>query len=198
MPAGGIITRPEAAVRPATPADAADMARLGDIAGHGLSRYLWARQAAPGEDPLAVGARRAARDEGAFSWRRAVIAETGGHVAGLLVTYRIADAPAPLADLPPMFHPIQALENRVPGSLYVNMLATYPAFRRRGVATALLAEAARRAATARGLSLIVADDNHDARRLYRGFGFTEIAEEPLVAEGWTTRSRAWVLMAKPR
>ena len=115
----------------------------------------------------------------------------------MLVTYTIAEAPEPLDDLPPMFRPLQALENRVPGSLYVNMLATYPAFRRRGVATLLLAEAGRQAATARGLSLIVADDNHDARRLYRAFGFAEVAEEPLVADGWVTESRAWVLMLKP-
>lgn len=183
-------------LRPARRSDAVDMARLGDLAGAGLSRHLWAQQAAPGEDPLGVGARRAARDEGAFSWTRAVIAEVDGVTAGMLVTYLVGAEPEPVDDLPPMFRPLQALENRVPGSLYVNMLATYPAFRRRGVATALLAEAERRAATARGLSLIVADDNRDARRLYRAFGLVEIAEEPLVADGWDTPSRAWVLMMK--
>lgn len=174
------------------------MARLGDLAGAGLSRHVWAQQAAPGEDPLAVGARRAARDEGAFSWTRAVIAEADGVTAGMLVTYLVGDEPEPVDNLPPMFRPLQALENRVPGSLYVNMLATYPAFRRQGVATALLAEAERRAATARGLSLVVADDNRDARRLYRAFGLVDVAEEPLVADGWETASRTWILMAKQR
>ena len=48
--------------------------------------------------PFAVGTRRAARDEGAFSWRNAVIAELGGAVAGGLVAYRIGDAPEPLDD----------------------------------------------------------------------------------------------------
>ena len=38
--------------------------------------------------------------------------------------------------LPAMFRPLQALENRAPGTQYVNVLATYPAFRRRGVARA--------------------------------------------------------------
>ena len=37
-----------------------------------------------------------------------------------------------------------------------------------------------------------------ARRLYRAFGFAEVAEEPLVADGWVTASRAWVLMLKAR
>jgi ribosomal protein S18 acetylase RimI-like enzyme len=182
-------------LRPATREDAHDMARLGDLAGGGLSRHLWTRQAEPGEDPLAVGARRAARDDGPFSWRNAVIAEVGGATAGMLVTYRVGDAPEPLEDLPPMFRPLQALENRVPGTTYVNMLATYAAFRRRGVATALLAEAERQA-DGGGLSLIVADDNLDARRLYRGLGFVEIAEEALVPEDWVTSSRAWVLLLK--
>ena len=185
-------------LRPARRSDAADMAGLGDLAGGGLSHHLWAQEAAPGEDPLVVGARRAARDDGAFSWREAVIAEVGGRTAGMLLTYRTPEAPEPVDDLPPMFRPLQALENRVPGTLYVNMLATYPAFRRRGVASALLAEAERRAAATRGLSLVVADDNHEARGLYRARGFAEIAEEPLVADGWVTNSRAWVLMLKSR
>lgn len=183
-------------LRPARRGDAPDMARLGDLAGTGLSRYIWAQQAAPGEDPLTVGARRAARDEGAFSWTHAVIAELSDLTAGMLVTYVVGDEPEPVAELPPMFRPLQALENRVPGSLYVNMLATYPGFRRRGVATALLAEAERQAATTRGLSLVVADGNRDARRLYGAFGFAEVAEEPLVADGWETPSRAWILMVK--
>ena len=138
--------RPEAAaLRPARPGDAADLARLVELASEGLAGYLWARMAAPGED--AAGRRRparAARDEGAFSWRNAVMAEIGGAVAGGLVTYRIGEAPEPLDALPAMFRPLQALENRAPGTQYVNVLATYPAFRRRGVARALLAEAERR------------------------------------------------------
>ena len=42
-----------------------------------------------------------------------------------------------------MFRPLQGLENRAPGTHYLNVLATYPAFRRRGVASRLLAEAER-------------------------------------------------------
>ena len=190
--------RSQPVLMPARPGDAADMARLADLAGGGLPRHLWARQAAPGEDWIAVGTRRAAWEEGPFSWPNAVIAGVGGATAGMLVTYRVADAPEPLDALPPMFRPLQSLENRVPGSLYVNMLATYPAFRRQGVGWALLAEAERQGATARGLSLVVADDKAEARRLYRAFGFVEIAQEALVPEDWQTTSRAWVLMTKPR
>jgi ribosomal protein S18 acetylase RimI-like enzyme len=185
-----------ARLRPARREDAADLARLVDLASEGLTSYLWARMAGPGEDAFALGVRRAARDEGSFSWRNAVMAELDRQVAGGLVTYRIGDEPAPLDELPPMFRPLQALENRALGTQYVNVLATYPAFRRRGVATRLLAEASRRAGR-RGLSLIVADRNEPARRLYRAFGFREAAEEAIVKEDWSSISDAWVLMLKP-
>ena len=119
-----------------------------------------------------------------------MIAEIGGAVAGGLVTYRIGDAPEPLDELPAMFRPLQALENRALGTQYVNVLATYPAFRRRGVATRLLARGrAAGGAAARGLSLIVADRNAAARRLYEAFGFAEAARQPIVKEGWALRER---------
>jgi ribosomal protein S18 acetylase RimI-like enzyme len=196
MPAGPS-TSTEPSLRPATPADAADLARFVDMASEGLARLVWAGMAEPGEDLLAVGARRAARDEGAFSWRNATIAELGGRVAGGLVAYRIGPDPEPLDDVPPLFRPLQALENRAIGSHYVNVLATYPEFRRQGVGRRLLAEAERQAAGASGLSLIVADRNLRARRLYEAFGFRAVAEEPMVKDGWTSEGSAWVLMLKP-
>ena len=187
---------PEAPViRPARREDAADLARCVDLASEGLVRLVWAELAEPGEDVMAVGARRAARDEGDFSWRNATIAAVEGRVAGGLVAYRIG-APEPLDGLPPAFRPLQALENRVPGTYYVNVLATYPGFRGRGVGSRLLAEAERQS-LGRGMSLIVADGNLRARRLYEAFGFREMAREAVVGEGWTSRSRDWVLMVRP-
>jgi ribosomal protein S18 acetylase RimI-like enzyme len=188
---------PETGLRPAGRDDAADLARLADLASEGMARFLWARMGAPGEDPLAIGIARAARDEGAFSWRNAILAEVGGAVAGLLVHYRIGTEPAPLDDQPGLFQPLQRLENRALDTHYVNILATYPAFRHRGVGRALLEAAERSAGDARGLSLIVADRNAPARRLYRRFGFVEAAAEPIVADGWQTDSTAWLLMLKP-
>lgn len=183
-------------LRPATRDDGLPLARLAVLASEGLTSYLWAR-AEPGADPLAVGTARAARDEGAFSWRNATLVEVGGVVAGGLLTWRIPDAPEPLDGLPPMFRPLQALENRAPGSQYVNMLATFEAFRGRGVGTALLAEAARLGRDAAGgMSLIVADGNAPARRLYRAVGYDEVASEPIVREGWTCDSEAWILMVR--
>ncbi|MBP7241683.1 GNAT family N-acetyltransferase [Amaricoccus sp.] len=190
--------RPEPVrLRPARREDAADLARLIDLAGEGLARHVWAGMAGPGEDPMAVGARRAARDEGAFSWRNAVAAEAAGAVAGALVTYRIAAA-EPVEGLPALFRPLQALENLAVGTQYVNAVAVCPRFRRRGVGRALMAEAARRSAGAAGLSLIVADANAGAIVLYRACGFAEAAREAIaIADGWSGHGADWVLMRAP-
>ena len=197
MPAAAMRTPPEPRLRPATPADAADLARLVDLASEGLTRHFWARMAEPGEDVFAVGVRRAARDDGAFSWRNAVMAEIDGAVAGGLVTYRIGDAPEPVDEAPPIAQPLLALENQALGTQYVNVIATYAPFRGRGVATALLREADRRDAGRAGLSLIVADANAVARRLYEGFGFAERARRPIVKDDWLCDSTEWVLMLRP-
>lgn len=193
-----MLTRTEGlAVRRARPGDAEHLARLADMAGEGLPSHFWATIAEPGEDALAAGVRRAAGEESAFSWRRATVAEIAGDVAGALVSYRIGETPEPLDGLPPIFRPLQALENRAPGTLYVNVLATYPAFRRRGVGRRLLGEAERQAAGT-AMSLIVADANHPARRLYEAAGFAEAARAPIATEpGWAPESREWVLMLRP-
>lgn len=183
-------------VRPARRQDVADLARLGDMAGHGLPSFLWRRTAAPGQDPFEVGIARAARDDADFSWRNAVVIEDGGRVAAALVTYPIGDEPEPLDGLGPIVGTLQALENRALGSQYVNVLAVYPEFRRRGYGRRLLREAERRAGT-RPLSLIVENGNAAARRLYEDFGFRVAAEVPMVKEDWQSDGTAWVLMLRP-
>lgn len=193
--------RPESDVRlrlrPATPADADDMARLADMAGEGLPSYLWAGLAASGETALEVGARRAARGDGVFSWRNATIAEANGVTAGLMLDYRLPEAPEPLDGLPPLARPLQALENRVAGAHYVNMLAVDPRFRRLGVAARLIAAAAQRGASASELALIVSDGNAGARAFYAAQGFAERARAALVPETWETTNRAWILLVRP-
>lgn len=183
-------------VRRATPDDADALAACVDLASHGLARTFWAAAAEPGEDLLAVGARRARRDEGAFSWRNAMVAAFGGTVAGGLVAYRIGPVPEPVEEAPPIVQPLVALENAAPGTWYVNVLATLPGFRRLGVARALLEQAAVDAGGTT-LSLVVADDNREARALYDAFGFVEAARRPVVRDGWETASRDWVLMLRP-
>ena len=46
------------------------------------------------------------------------------------------------------------------------------------------------------LSLIVADSNTGARRLYSREGYEEIAKRPVIAEDWETEAQNWVLMIR--
>jgi ribosomal protein S18 acetylase RimI-like enzyme len=186
--------------RYATPDDAAGLAELINFAGEGLPLYLWTDMAEPGESPWEVGRRRALREVGSFSYRNAVVAEADGRAIASLVGYPLPDAPEPIDydRMPPMFVPLQELENLAPRTWYVNVLATYPQYRGQGYGTRLLGIADRlAAATARtGLSIIVSDANAGARRLYERCGYRELATRPMVKERWENPGENWVLLVK--
>lgn len=188
-----------APLRQATPDDADVLARLVDIAGEGMASYVWSRMAEPGESVWEVGARRARRDEGAFSYRNTIVADLGAGPVASLVGYRQPDQPEPIADdMPAMFVPLQELENLAPGTWYVNVLAALPEHRGQGLGTKLLAVADAQAVATKavGLSIIVADINAGARRLYARAGYREVAERPAIKEDWQNPATAWVLMTK--
>lgn len=183
-------------LRRAAQADAAGLARLADLASDGFVSRLWATMAESGEQPMEVGTRRIAEGQGTLAWQNGVLALIDGAVAGGMVTSRIGSAEA-LEPLPAMLRPMQALKNRALGAHYINILATLPAFRHRGVAGALLGEAVRLAEDAAALCLVVADRNAPARRLYEAFGFRAVAEAAMVKGDWVSDSGAWVLMVRP-
>ena len=138
--------------RPATKADAAALAVLVDIAGEGLPAYMWSTLKAPAQSLLEFGRERAQREQGGFSYRNSVVAEVGGEVAASLVGYRLDDPydlEGSLAETPDIVRPLVRLEARAPGSWYVNVLATFPEFRRQGIAGRLL-EIAERTAREQG------------------------------------------------
>ena len=187
-------------IRQATADDAYALADLINFAGQGLPLYLWKKMAEPGETAWEVGRRRAVREEGGFSYRNAVVYDTRGGVAAALVGYPLADTPQPVdyADMPTMFVPLQELENLVPATWYVNVLAAYPQWRGRGLGTRLLAAAETLAIKAgkRAMSLIVSDTNPEARRLYERCGYGFVAERPMIKEDWDNPGTAWVLLRK--
>jgi len=185
--------------RPANKADATALAELVNYAGEGLPLYLWTKLAKPGEDPWDVGRARAAREEGAFSYRNATVLEADGECAGCLIGYEIPDTPKPIsADMPPIFVPFQELENLAPGTWYINVLALQPAFRNRGFGAKLiaLAEETARKAGKRGCSLIVADKNFGAQRLYARQGYRQRASRKMIIEDWKTENEAGLLLVK--
>jgi ribosomal protein S18 acetylase RimI-like enzyme len=195
------MTHPQASCRRATPDDVQALAELVDFASEGLALYLWGKIAGPGGDPWAVGRERALRAAGSFSYRNATLLEQAGRVAAGLIGYPLPDRPEPIADtMPPMFVPLQELENLAPGTWYVNVLAAYPEYRGHGHGTSLLAVAERLAheAGSRGLSIIVSDANTGARRLYERTGYIEVARRTKVKEDWPGLGKDWVLLVKAR
>jgi ribosomal protein S18 acetylase RimI-like enzyme len=80
----------------------------------------------------------------------------------------------------------------------VNVLAAYPEHRGKGYGTALLGVAERlgRATRRRGMSVITADTNTGARRLYERCGYREVASRRMVKEGWQHPGSSYVLLAK--
>jgi ribosomal protein S18 acetylase RimI-like enzyme len=157
--------------------------------------------AEPGEDPWEVGRHRAQREEGSFSYRNAVVIENAGRVTAALIGYRLPDVPEPIdyAKMPAMFVGLQELENLAPKTWYVNVVAAYPEERGKGIGTRLLAlaEDLARETGAAGMSIIVADANKKARRLYERVGYREAATRKTVKENWQTPTENWVLLLKP-
>ena len=88
--------------------------------------------------------------------------------------------------IPPMFVPLQQLEDMAPDTWYVNVLATYPSHRGKGYGRELLviAEAIAADLGKRGLSIIVADSNVRTRKLYELQGYSERASRLMVKEEW--------------
>jgi ribosomal protein S18 acetylase RimI-like enzyme len=176
------------------------MAELVNMAGEGIPLYVWTRMAEPGQSPWDVGRERARRETGAFSYRNAIVREQDGEVVACLVGYPLEarTAPADDSEIPPMFVPMQQLEDMVPGTWYVNVLATYPEHRGRGYGRGLLeiAEAIAAGCGLHGMSIIVADSNVGARRLYERQGYHERDSRPMVKEDWQNPGSRWVLLVK--
>jgi ribosomal protein S18 acetylase RimI-like enzyme len=182
-------------VRDGVRRDAVPLTQVINSASEGLALAIWKDMASPGNDPWEIGAARAMRDEGAFSWRNARVCERDGEVAGALIGYRLTEEPEEVEpNTPPVFRPLIDLEKRVPGTFYVNALATLKKHRRTGVARALIEDAVGLVDGA-DLSLIVASANSGARAFYRTMAFREIAKAPVVTGfGWRSRSSDWILM----
>ena len=99
--------------RYATAEDAAALAELVNQAGEGLPLYLWENMADEGVSAWEVGAQRARRDSGSFSYRNAVVRESDERVVSALIGYPLPDTPEPVdySEMPDMFVPLQKLED---------------------------------------------------------------------------------------
>lgn len=186
--------------RYATPEDARVMAELVNIAGEGLPLYLWSKMSEEGQDPWEIGEARAKREEGSFSYRNTVLREVHGEVVAALIGYPLPEEPAPAnyGDMPALFVPLQQLEDELPGTWYLNVLATYPEHRGKGYGAKLIgiAERLAKAANRNAVSIIVSDGNTGARRLYQRLGYVQRATRPMVKEEWDNAGENWMLLVR--
>lgn len=182
------------ALRPATKDDAATIVTLMDMASHGMATALWSALAPPGTDLHAFALARARRDEGGFSYNNTRILTERGETAGMLMCWHLPAAPLPTDGLPPVARPLVDLENLAPrGALYINAVAIFPAFRRRGLARFMLGQAGQGPQ-----AVITGSDNTPALTLYRDAGFAEAARRPAVGDGlWQPTHPDWVLLTRP-
>ena len=184
-------------VRTANAADARELADLVNFAGEGLPLHVWGMLAQAGQDPWDVGRSRQA--EKARDGKIVVIDPGNGAVASLN-GYAIGAEPEPIGDdFPELFRPLQELENQALGSWYVNVLACYPEYRGCGHGSSLLglAEQMAQDENLKSMSLIVANNNSGARRLYKRRGYQETATCPCNRDGSVTETEYWILLTKP-
>ena len=118
----------------------------------------------------------------------------------MIIAYRQPD-PYDLSDIddyPAVVRPLVELEAKVPGSWYVNAVATFERYRGHGVARELLAEAERHALDAgcSVMSLIVASENTGARRLYDFLGYRQLDSLPVVDYPGALHGGYWQLMVR--
>lgn len=190
----------EPRIRPARLSDAADLARLIDMAGHGLPMHRWASNAENGEAPLDVGIRWVSADEGAFSWRWTSVVDNGSGPAAMSMGYAIGDAreTGSLDELAPEVRPLAELKDLATGTWHLNWLATRPDCRGKGLGSLLLGHAETIAddTGCRRMSVIVTEQDGGAYALYVRSGYEPVARRPFVGFSGSETRGDWVLMIK--
>lgn len=169
-------------IRPAKADDAYNLAKLIDIAGEGIPNWLWSMSADESNTALDIGAGRAQRTSGGFSFTNAHLAEVNGAVGGMLLGYPIIDVPDDNSnDVPPPIVPFVELEKHYTGTWYINALAVFAEARGNGVGTNLMkqVELKARAVGLSKMSIQVYAQNRGAVRLYKRLGYQFAASAPV-------------------
>ena len=184
----------------ATCEDAAELAYLINLAGEGIPEFLWQGMIEDTESPLEVGAKRAAREEGGFSYRNAKVIRQDGKVAGMIISYQLDDPyeTGELSEYPDVVRPLIELEAQAPGSWYINAIATSEQHRGMGIASTLLedAEQQARAQGVSSMSIIVASENPTAKTLYLNQGYQLQTSRPVVKYPNCIHGGDWELLTK--
>jgi ribosomal protein S18 acetylase RimI-like enzyme len=179
---------------------ARELAFLINLAGEGIAEYLWSGMAQGDQLPMDVGAMRAAREDGGFSYKNALVCVSNGELLGMILSYR---QPQPyeigdISEYSEIIRPLVLLESQAPGSWYINAIATFEKHRGLGVAQKLLkkAEECAKLEDCATMSLIVASESIKAKRLYTHLGYEEVSSLPVVPYPGCLHAGQWILMTK--
>ena len=171
-------------IRSAKAEDAQNLAKLIDIAGEGIPSWLWSKSIDHDDQSvLDIGAERARRTSGGFSFKNAHVLELQNQVAGMLLGYPILEAPEGNNDeLPKPIIPFLELERYSVNTWYINALAVYAEHHGNGFGSALMeqAEAEARKRNISKMSIQVYGQNHGAVRLYKRLGYKHMKSAPVL------------------
>lgn len=189
-------------IRKATIHDCRSIAELALIAGEGIPAYFWEQSRQVGQEPIEVGIHNAASETDNFSYRNTYVAEVMGSVVGMILGYRLPDEDAAedMEDFPEFIRPLIELEQCVPGSFYINMLATCAEYRNQGIGTKLMAivdDLAEQAGSSL-ISIEVFDQNEGALGLYQRLGFSVVETRPIIPHSSHPYDGNIVLLTRPR
>ena len=188
-------------IRPAVLSDCRAIADLALMAGEGIPAFFWEQNQQPGQDLIDVGAANLESETENFSYRNVHVAIVNGEIAGMLLAYRLPDADGAedLDELPEFIRPLVELEQCVPGSFYINMIATFPEHRNRSVGSALMGFVDQLAIKAGcdEISIEVFEQNEGALRLYKRLGYTVKETRDIIPHSSHPYEGKIVLLTRP-
>lgn len=182
--------------------DCLAIAQLAQMAGDGLPGYFWADSQQPGQTLEQAGAALAGSETANFSYRNVLLAWVENTIAGMLLAYRLPASDQndeDPNDFPEFVRPLVELEQCVPESFYINMLAAFPRFREQGIGTALMGQVDQLAleADCSLISIEVFANNPGALKLYQRLGYEITEQRSLIESDYQPAGQVFLLTKKP-
>lgn len=188
-------------IRQAKKNDAEVLASLALLKGAGTSAYFWQQGETRDRSALEIGATRFIEANDGFSWRNVRVGIINNCIAGMVMAYGLpADYNEKFStELPEFFRPLEELKTRAAGSFYIDMLATFPQYRNRSVATQLMVMVEQWASAAgySQTSLQVFEKNASALNLYLQLGYQEHLRRKVVAHPSLVYGGDVLLLTRP-
>ncbi|MCP4187839.1 MAG: GNAT family N-acetyltransferase [Gammaproteobacteria bacterium] len=187
-------------IRKATINDCYAIAELALIAGEGIPAFFWEQSRKQGQKALDVGAQNAASENENFSYRNVHLVIVADKIAGMLLAYRLppSENSEPVIEFPEFIRPLIELEQCVPDSFYINMLATYPKYRGKGIGKELMDQVNSLAIEAgcTTISIEVFEQNTGALRLYQRLGYRVVDQRNVIPHECHPYDGKMVLLTK--